>query len=583
VSDRATIDVTVAKDRRGWVVSPTAKQDRLQLGGFLRSELPHDLVLAHRDGYLVLRVAFGKLVELFPPDDAHWAESDAHQAREFSTLQARQRQAREEVADALEAPYAALRDYTRLDVLDSHQIDAVAAMTVPSLVGLALFDEQGTGKTITTLAAFEVLQMRGLVDKMLVIAPKSVSSAWTTDAKRLWEGSKRVVVVSGSREERRRSLRQDHDVLVVGYESAVSDKVYLRALLERERDRYLLVADESFYVKNPSARRSAAVAELRAFCDRAFVLCGTPAPNSARDVVHQIDLADAGTTFARLSLPRTAAQLDADIRGALEGSAIILRRLKEDVLDYCPPKEIERTYIEFQPKQGELYKSALTSLVSDVLSVDEEGFRRNLTSYMARRSALLQICSHPGALLETYDETPAKLIALDKLVYELVMEQSEKVIVWSFYRFTLGRLDERLRKYGLVRIDGSVADAAERAAAIDAFQHDPTVRIFLGNPAAAGAGITLTAAAHAIYESFSNQPAHYLQSIDRIHRRGQIRKVTTHVLVTLGSLEEPEFDRLLDKEKAARDLFRDSTPESVSKVRFLTGLGVDPETITSDG
>ena len=35
--------------------------------------------------------------------------------------------------------------------------------------------------------------------------------------------------------------------------------------------------------------------------------------------------------------------------------------------------------------------------------------------------------------------------------------------------------------------------------------------IFLGNPAAAGAGLTLHRARIAIYESFSNQAAHFIR------------------------------------------------------------------------
>jgi len=98
---------------------------------------------------------------------------------------------------------------------------------------------------------------------------------------------------------------------------------------------------------------------------------------------------------------------------------------------------------------------------------------------------------------------------------------------WSFYRATLDRLHERYAHLGVSRVDGSITEVSARREAVRTFQQSDGVRIFLGKPAAAGAGITLHAARISIYESMSNQAAHYLQSLDRTHRRGQVRDVGT--------------------------------------------------------
>ena len=52
-----------------------------------------------------------------------------------------------------------------------------------------------------------------------------------------------------------------------------------------------------------------------------------------------------------------------------------------------------------------------------------------------------------------------------------------------------------------------VSDVAERREAVRRFQQDADARIFVANPAAAGAGLTLHSARIAIYESLSNQAA----------------------------------------------------------------------------
>ena len=68
--------------------------------------------------------------------------------------------------------------------------------------------------------------------------------------------------------------------------------------------------------------------------------------------------------------------------------------------------------------------------------------------------------------------------------------------------------------------------------------------LFVGDPGAAGAGLTLHRARYAVYESMSNQAAHYLQSLDRIHRRGQDRPVEYLVLLCDETIESPEYERI---------------------------------------
>ena len=112
----------------------------------------------------------------------------------------------------------------------------------------------------------------------------------------------------------------------------------------------------------------------------------------------------------------------------------------------------------------------------------------------------------------------------------------------------------------------------ERRETVKRFQNDPGTRIFVANPAAAGAGLTLHAARYAVYESFTNQAAHYLQSLDRIHRRGQTREVEYFVLLGENSIEPHEFDRLVLKEARARDLLGDVTEEPLTREQFLAEL-----------
>jgi SNF2 family DNA or RNA helicase len=459
--------------------------------------------------------------------------------------------------------------------LDDHQAVNVAVMTVPHGWGTCVFDEQGTGKTVTVVTAFDVLAERGEADALIVVAPKSMIAEWEQEFLRFTGRRYRVAVADGSRHERERAIDSGANVVVVNYETALSHGDSLRLLAQRARA--VLAVDESFFVKNPQASRSRAVRSLREWCGRCFVLCGTPAPNTPHDLVAQFDLVDFGRTFreARLDPDRDVAR--DQVRAVLDRRGFFVRNLKNQVLPDLPQRSFGEVKVPLAPQQQAAYDAAARDLVLDLRATSDREFSRNLTTYLERRAALLRICSDPGALIPGYDELPAKIAALDALLAELVGQQREKVVVWSFYRAALQRIASRYADYGVARIDGSVSDVAERRDAVRRFQEDDSTMIFVGNPAAAGAGLTLHRSNVAVYESLSNQAAHFLQSLDRIHRRGQTRPVSYVTLLADGSLEEAEYRRLLEKADRQADLLGDRSEPRMSRSMMLEELLVGRE------
>ena len=67
----------------------------------------------------------------------------------------------------------------------------------------------------------------------------------------------------------------------------------------------------------------------------------------------------------------------------------------------------------------------------------------------------------------------------------------------------------------------------------------------------------------------SNQAAHYLQSLDRIHRRGQTRDVEYLILLCDNTIEIEEYERLTRKERAAQALLRDQVEEPITRETML--------------
>ncbi len=453
--------------------------------------------------------------------------------------------------------------------LDAHQVQAVAVATHPEIKGLCLFDEQGLGKTVMTLAAYHMLKQAGDVTRLLVIAPKNVVFEWVRDTERFFGSKYMAKPVVGTKREKRQGLNVHADIYITNFETTVTLYYRLRDLLEAEQGKILLVVDESFFVKNPGARRTRAIKGLRKSVERCIVLCGTPAPNSPHDIVEQFNIADGGVAFNGVSLPKEREEARPVVQSIIRERGLFIRRLKQDVLPDLPGKTFHRLLLRMQTEQEAVYKAALREYIQGLRSVSEMTFRKQLGTFMARRFALLQICTTPASVVTGYTEVPAKILALDSILDELILKQKEKVIVWSFFTASLDNIYKRYARFHPIRFDGTIVNPIDRKNAVRDFQEDDRSMLFVANPAAAGAGLTLHRARYAIYESLPVQAAHYFQSLDRIHRRGQLRPVEYLVLLCDRTIELNEYERLVKKEKSAHKLLGDVAAELVTRTALL--------------
>lgn len=479
---------------------------------------------------------------------------------------------RDRVYRILEADQHATGDEHWDEILDAHQGVAVNCMTVPGLLGLCLFDEQGTGKTITGLAAFDLLKKSGVVDALLITAPKTLLENWKDEAQRFLPFIPNIYIASGDREARYRALGPNYDIYLLTYENLISDIESLKSLARTKR--LLLAIDESFFIKNPGAKRSMAAMELRGYCHRCFVLCGTPAPNKPSDLVHQFTMADNGYAFGGGTTLKSEALEDfAAIESIIDSRGVYLRRTKKSVLPDLPEKDFKIVELDMSPKQRSLYDEAKKELILYLKSLDNKTFKRNLTTYFQKRNALLQICIDPSLIDPLYNETPCKFAYLESALPELIETKSEKVVIWSVYTKTIDRIIQSFSRYNPARIDGKVEKVSDRQLMVERFQKDDSCRVFVGNPAAAGAGITLHKAKTSIYLSYSNQAAHYMQSLDRIHRRGQTADSVEYLfLVAKDTIEVNEIRRLIEKQGRQSELLGDPVAERIELTDILNEL-----------
>lgn len=242
-------------------------------------------------------------------------------------------------------------------------------------------------------------------------------------------------------------------------------------------------------------------------------------------------------------------------RNALD--RLVLRKTKEECLD-LPDKTFIDLRIDLPPWQRKLYDEMRSKMVVEIQAMTGEQYQAFASTALAQLTRLSQLASNPGLLLPDQNQVPAKFEAIEGLVADMLSVPGRKVIIWSNYIKTIESLIERLSSYGTVALYGGVPNN-ERQAIAKRFQDDPDVRVLIANPAAAGTGFTLTAAAFTIYETLSWRYDHYAQSQDRNHRIGQTEPVTYIRLIANGTIEEAIIQALERKTAMAQSLLGDKS------------------------
>ena len=84
--------------------------------------------------------------------------------------------------------------------------------------------------------------------------------------------------------------------------------------------------------------------------------------------------------------------------------------------------------------------------------------------------------------------------------------------------------------------------------AVEKFQNDPNIKVFIGNINSAGVGITLVAGTVAIFNNFSWVSGDNLQAEDRIYRLNQTKNVTIYYQVFKDTFYEDMFEKVRGKQ-----------------------------------
>lgn len=229
-------------------------------------------------------------------------------------------------------------------------------------------------------------------------------------------------------------------------------------------------------------------------------------------------------------------------------SAIMLRRLKKDVLD-LPPKIYVTEYVEMNKAQQLVYDEVRMDILENI---DQVKISPNPLAQLIR---LRQATGWTGILSSTVKES-AKIDRMQELVEEAI-EDGHKIIIYSQWTQITDVIRQKLTEMKIKHtyITGQNKDDVNHDNE-HLFQDDPNCKVLVGTTGALGTGFTLTAAT---YEIFMDEPWNKKekeQAEDRAHRIGTTDPVIIKTLITKDTIDE-RIQQIVLKKGAMSDAIVD--------------------------
>ena len=430
-----------------------------------------------------------------------------------------------------------------------HQKEAIEKLAGSRRFILA--DDMGLGKTTATIIA----ALETGAKKILIICPASLKINWQREIENYSDRS--VYIAEGKK------FSTESDFVIVNYDILKNfhDMKDKDKSLLNQSEFELVILDEAHMISNPQAQRTKIINHYVKNIKRAWLLTGTPMTSRPMNYYNLLNIIESPvaqnwmayairycqgyqfTAGKRKVWNVTGASNLEELRDRT--SKQILRRLKEDVLD-LPDKIISPVYLRLKSKD---YEELMGEYYDWFDNKKDES-----SSLTVQFSKLMKV---------------RKVIANEKTKQtiefaENIIEQGKKVIIFTNFTDTLQTIYQHFGKQA-VYLDGSCSKP-HRQHAVDEFQDNEKIKVFVGNLKAAGVGLTLTAAEVVIMNDLSFVPAEHAQAEDRAYRYGQKSNVLVYYPLYENTIEGAVYDILNRKKEIIRTVMGDEQPENTGDV-----------------
>ncbi len=429
--------------------------------------------------------------------------------------------------------------------------------------GVALLMEMGCGKTITAIGISGALYQFGKVNRILVVAPLSILGVWEQEFHEFADFPFALTVLTGTSSKKAETLKSIGNnglhVVVVNYESAWRIEKELLAF-----DADLIIADEAHKLKEARTAQSKAMHRLGDKARYKLLLTGTVITNRELDVFSQYRFLNRkvfGDSFYVFRnryfdmvgygnhIPRFRGYMLEDFLERMH--SVAFRVTKAECLD-LPDITEEIRAVGLEPRAKKIYdeieKESYTELSNSEVSA---------VNVLTKLLRLSQVTG--GHLTDDEGDTnavsTAKLDALSDIL-DTAMAEEKKIVVMARFIPELGDIQTLLENKGIgyAIVRGGVKNRDEE---IRRFQEDSDCRVFVGQIAAAGLGITLTAASTMVFYSLDYSMSNFEQAKARIHRVSQTENCLYIYLIAKGTVDAKVLRSLRDKVDLAKSLVDD--------------------------
>jgi len=429
-----------------------------------------------------------------------------------------------------------IQNYNSKTVALPHQNEAIAYIIKND--NIALFDEQGLGKTKIVIDSLACLLKEQRIEGILVIAPMSLLFNWEQEV----EKHTYLIpnVLKGTDREKRYKYLTGANFYIINYESVIAELDTIKRFCKSYD--VAIVLDESARIKDPKTKTTQAVFELIDLSIKRIIISGTPVANKPYDLWSQFYFLDKGkllgndfNKFKSLYNERNENYIKniGKLKEIVKMNSI--RRTKNNELD-LPEKKYIKEEVVLCGKQFELYEQLRKELFLEVQNIKGDIIIDESSNLLKKLLRLTQITSNPFLIDKSYSDDPAKYIALDNII-EIILAGNEKLLIWTSFVENIVLLKQRYKKYKPLVIYGDVPINI-RSEYVNTFQSSETNKIMILNPSAAREGITLTKANHAIYLDRNFNLVDYLQSQDRIHRISQDKVCSIYKIIAKNTIDE---------------------------------------------
>lgn len=438
-------------------------------------------------------------------------------------------------------------------------------------------DEMGLGKTVQAIG---VINLDPLARRILIICPATLKLNWKKEFVK-WDVKNLSYEVITPKTKKFPAV----DVVIINYEWMTKWQVDLRAF---KWD--VMVIDEAHYIKNPKTSRAQEIfgrkkgrtktkmneetgaeeiikvlAPLEPLsAKRRLFLTGTPIVNRPKELWPLIQVLDPdglGSNFIRYAKRYCGAfktRFGWDFSGAsnldelqeIMRSKFMVRRLKKDVLKELPAKVRQVLVLEGSDR------------IKGLLEKENKAY----DDYKQRlKDGEFESIAFADLAKVRRDVAVAKIPFIIDHIKE-VLEEQNKVCIFVYHHEVLDAIVAAFP--GLcVSIDGRTKNE-DRQLAIECFQGDPNVRLFVGTIRAAGVGITLVASSTVIFGELDWVPGNITQAEDRCHRIGQTDTVFVRHIVLEDSLDERMAQIIVEKQEVI-DKALDTVPSTTDTPKTL--------------